>query len=144
MSGRQRHDGHITFCISSPMIGMAMPDNRSKAVNPSLSFFTCRVSRKLSSDSLRCTKPSSISVSSRRRTVVRCNPVSLPSWLLVAWPRVDMFRAANKARPRLRLCTDLYLAFWFGGGISITFSLVWRHCTEVVHYAHIFIFFLRR
>lgn len=117
-SGRHKHEGQTTFCISSPIMGIAILERRSKAVKPSLNFLTCLVSLNLSSELLRCTYPSSIRVSRRRRTVVRCTPINLPSSLGVACPRVDSFKAASNMRPRRKLFTGLYLAFRLGGDIA--------------------------
>ena len=99
--------GHCTSRSSSPSSGVARAEIQCSSRNPSLSWRTLMVNRKLSSERLRRTKPSSCSVSSSRRTVVRCRPLNSASRPGVA-PPSNLFNNFNNNKPRLNPRTVLY------------------------------------
>lgn len=101
--------GHCTSRSSSPSSGVARAEIQCSSRNPSLSWRTLMVNRKLSSERLRRTKPSSCSVSSSRRTVVRCRPLNSASRPGVA-PPSNLFNNFNNNKPRLNPRTVLYAA----------------------------------
>ena len=99
--------GHTTSRNRSPSSGAASAEIHCSSRNPSLNCRTLMVRRKLSSEVLRRTYPSSSNVSSSRRTVVRCRPLSSASSPTLA-PPSSLFNIFNNIRPRVKPRTVLY------------------------------------